>query len=154
MRKKMIYLAFFVFVLTQASHAGEVARWDFDETTGTTATDRSGQYVATLAGSDTLDADGKFGSGIDFAGDGGATVDAASSEAFRFPEDFSIALWINSDVAIAAYTRFIDISAADGGLVDSYRLFTGSGANADNFRFMSRQAGSNTDDTHTRDLVA
>jgi hypothetical protein len=142
-----------VLMVSQACNAVEVARWDFEETSGTTATDQSGLYVATLAGSDTLDVDGRFGSGIDFAGDGGATVDAASSEAFRFTGDFSIALWINSDTAFGDYTRFVDISAADGGLADSYRLFTGSGANADNFRFMSRQDGSNTNNIHTRDMA-
>jgi len=140
-------------MVSQACNAVEVARWDFEETSGTTATDQSGLYVATLAGSDTLDVAGRFGSGIDFAGDGGATVDAASSEAFRFTGDFSIALWINVDTAFGDYTRFVDISAADGGLADSYRLFTGSGANADNFRFMSRQNGSNTSNIHTRDMA-
>jgi hypothetical protein len=140
-------------VISQACNAIEVARWDFEETSGTTATDQSGQYVATLGGSDTLDVEGRFGSGIDFAGDGGAVVDLASSEAFRLTGDFSIVLWVNSDVAWGAHTRFIDISAADGGLADSYRLFTHSGDDTDNFKFMSRQDGSNTQNIHTRDLA-
>jgi len=141
-------------MIVQVAWAGEVARWDFEETSGGTVADQSGQYVANLEGSDSLDVEGRFGSGIDFAGDGGATMDATSSEAFRFTEDFSIVLWINSDVPVADYTRFVDMSAADGGLADSYRLMTGSGASADNFRFMSRQTGSNTSLIHTRDLVA
>ncbi|MBC8470404.1 MAG: hypothetical protein H8D56_13115 [Planctomycetes bacterium] len=153
MYKRLICLVSFVLVVSQACNAIEVARWDFEETSGTTAMDQSGLYVATLGGSDTLDVDGKFGSGIDFAGDGGTTVDATSSEAFRFAEDFTILLWINSDVAFGDYTRFVDISAADGGLQDSYRLFTGSGDSADNFRFMSRQDGSNTQNLHTRDMA-
>jgi len=152
MYKKLIYLVSFVLVVSQACNAVEVARWDFEETSGTSATDKSGLYVATLGGSDTLDVDGKFGSGIDFAGDGGAVVNAASSEAFRFTGDFSISLWINSDVEFGAHTRFIDISVADGGLTDSYRLFTHSGDNTDNFKFMSRQDGSNTQNIHTRDM--
>jgi len=150
---RLISLAAFVLMISQACNAIEVARWDFEETSGTTATDQSGLYVATLEGSDTLDVDGRFGSGIDFAGDGGATVDAASIEAFRFTGDFSIVLWVNSDVAWGAHTRFVDISAADGGLQDSYRLFTHSGDNTDNFKFMSRQDGSNTQNIHTRDLA-
>ena len=154
MFKKLIYLFSFVLVISQACNAVEVARWDFEETSGTTATDQSGLYVATLGGSDTLDVDGRFGSGIDFAGDGGAVVDAASSEAFRFTGDFSIVLWVNSDVEWGAHTRFIDISVADGGLTDSYRLFTHSGDNTDNFKFMSRQDGSNTQNIHTRDMPA
>jgi len=153
MCKRMIHLFSLVLMVSQACNAVEVARWDFEETSGATATDQSGQYVATLAGGDTLDVDGKFGSGIDFAGDGGATVDVASSEAFRFTEDFSIVLWVNSDVAWGDYTRFVDISAADGGLADSYRVFTASGANADNVRLMTRQNGSNTNDMHTRDMA-
>jgi hypothetical protein len=153
MYKKLIYLVSYVLVVSQACNAVEVARWDFEETSGTTATDQSGLYVATLGGSDTLDVDGRFGSGIDFAGDGGAVVDAASSEAFRFTGDFSIALWVNSDVTWGAHTRFVDISAADGGLTDSYRLFTHSGDDTDNFKFMSRQDGSNTQNIHTRDLA-
>ncbi|MHC4331844.1 MAG: LamG-like jellyroll fold domain-containing protein [Planctomycetota bacterium] len=151
---RLTYLAAFVLMISQACNAVEVARWDFEETSGTTATDQSGLYVATLGGSDTLDVDGRFGSGIDFAGDSGATVDIAGSEAFRFTEDFSIVLWVKSDVAWGAHTRFVDISAADGGLQDSYRLFTHSGDNTDNFKFMSRQDGSNTQNIHTRDMPA
>ncbi|MCH7559602.1 MAG: hypothetical protein IIB56_19425, partial [Planctomycetes bacterium] len=153
MCRKLIYLVSIVLMVSQACNAVEVARWDFEETSGTTATDGIGQYVATLAGSDTLDVDGKFGSGIDFAGDGGAIVDAAGSDALRFTGDFSIVLWVKSDVAFGAHTRFVDISAADGGLQDSYRLFTHSGGNTDNFKFMSRQNGSNTQNIHTRDMA-
>ena len=154
MYRKLIYLFSFVLVVSQACSAVEIARWDFEETSGTTATDQSGLYVATLEGADTLDVDGRFGSGIDFAGDGGAIIDAASIEAFQFTGDFSIALWVKSDVEFGAHTRFIDISAADGGLQDSYRLFTHSGDNTDNFKFMSRQDGSNTQNIHTRDMAA
>ncbi len=149
----LIYLASFVLVVSQACNAVEVARWDFEETSGTTATDQSGLYVATLGGSDSLDVDGRFGSGIDFAGVDGAVIDIASSEAFRFTGDFSIALWVKSDVEFGAHTRFIDISATTGGLQDSYRLFTHSGDNTDNFKFMSRQDGSNTQNIHTRDIA-
>jgi hypothetical protein len=144
----------FVLMISQVCNAVEVARWDFEETSGTTATDGSGQYVATLTGADSLDVDGRFGSGIDFAGDGGTTIDAAGSETFRLTEDFTILLWVKSDVAWGAHTRFVDISAADGGLADSYRLFTHSGDNSDNFKFMSRQDGSNTQNIHTRDMPA
>jgi len=141
-------------LITQMAWADEVARWDFEETSGSTATDESGLYVANLTGSDTLDVDGRFGSGIDFAGDGGASMDAASAEAFRFSGDFSVALWVRSDIEWGAHTRFIDLSAVDGGLQDSYRLFTHSGVNSDNFKFMSRQDGSNTQNIHTRDMPA
>jgi hypothetical protein len=150
---RLISSVTFIFMVSQACNAVEIARWDFEETSGTTATDHTGQYVATLEGSDTLDVDGKFGSGIDFAGDGGAVVDLAGSEAFRFTGDFSIALWVKSDVTWGDHTRFVDISAADGGLADSYRLFTHSGEDSDNFKFMSRQDGSNTRTIHTRDLA-
>jgi hypothetical protein len=152
MYKKLIYLVSFVLVVSQACNAVEVVRWDFEETSGATTTDQSGLYVATLGGSDTLDVDGRFGSGVDFAGDGGAVIDLASSEDFRFTGDFSIAFWVNSDVTWGAHTRFVDISAADGGLTDSYRLFTHSGDDTDNFKFMSRQDGSNTQNIHTRDM--
>jgi hypothetical protein len=154
MCKKLMFLVVFVLVVSQACNAVEVARWDFEETSGTTATDQSGLYVAMIEGSDTLDVDGKFGSGIDFAGDGGAIIDAASIEALQFTGDFSISLWVRSDIEFGAHTRFIDISAADGGLADSYRMFTHSGDNTDNFKFMSRQDGSNTQNIHTRDMPA
>jgi len=153
MSTKLVFCISLALVIAQVGHADEVARWDFEETTGATATDQSGVYVANLAGSDTLDVDGKFGSGIDFAGDGGATVDAATVDALRFTEDFSILLWINPNGAVADYARFVDMSAADGGLADSYRLMTGSGDNADNFRFMSRQTGSNTSLFHSRAIA-
>jgi len=154
MCKKLIYLISFVLVISQACNAVEVARWDFEETSGTTATDQSGLYVAALGASDTLDVDGRFGSGIDFAGIDGTVLDVANSEAFRFTGDFSIALWVKSDIEFAAHTRFIDISATTGGLQDSYRLFTHSGDDTDNFKFMSRQDGSNTQNIHTRDMAA
>ena len=48
MYRKLIYLFSFVLVVSQACNAVEVARWDFEETSGTTATDQSGLYVATL----------------------------------------------------------------------------------------------------------
>ncbi|UCF15480.1 MAG: hypothetical protein JSW59_18935, partial [Phycisphaerales bacterium] len=156
MFRRFTLLVSFVLIVSQTCNAVEIARWDFEETSGTTATDNSGQYVATLQGSASLNVDGKFGSGVDIAGNGnGMVVDAANSGAFRFTGDFSIALWIRSDVAFGNYTRLVDISAADGGLADSYRLMTGNGANADNFRFMSEQQdGSNTSDIHTRDMAA
>ncbi len=152
MSTKLSFCISLVLVFAQGAIADEVARWDFDETSGTTATDQSGQYVATLSGGDTLGTDGRFGSGIDLAGDGGTTIDVASSKAFQFTGDFSIVLWINPDIN-ADYTRYIDASATTGGLADGYRLMTGSGDNADNFRFMSRQTGSNTSLFHSRDIV-
>ena len=152
MSTKSIYFISVILVFVQVGYAGEVARWDFEETSGTMVTDKSGQYVAVLSGGDALDVEGKFGSGIDFAGDGGAILAAADCEALRFTEDFTIVLWVNHDV-IADYTRYVDMSAADGGLADSYRLMTGSGGNNDNFRFMSRQTGSNTSLFHSRDVA-
>ncbi|MCZ6852867.1 MAG: hypothetical protein O7G86_03005, partial [Gammaproteobacteria bacterium] len=74
MSTKVICWLALVLMVSQAGNAGEIARWDFDETSGTTAADQSGLYVSTLEGGDSLEVDGKFGSGIDFAGDGGATV--------------------------------------------------------------------------------
>ncbi|MCH8218787.1 MAG: LamG domain-containing protein, partial [Planctomycetes bacterium] len=153
MSTKVICLFSFVLMVSQAGNTAEVARWDFDETSGTTATDQSGLYVATLQGSDTLDVDGKFGSGIDFAGDGGMIVDAANSEAFRFTGDFSIALWINPDTADDDFVRLIDFTGASGGLADSYRLMLNSNGAADQFRFLSRQGGANLNLIHTRDLA-
>jgi len=138
MCKKLTHLVFFVLLVVQAGYAGEVARWDFDETSGATATDGIGSLVATLAGSDTLDVEGKFGSGIDFAGDGGATVDSASAEALRLTGDFSIVLWINPDTADDDFVRLIDFTAGSGGLADSYRLMLNSNGAADQFRFLSR----------------
>ena len=151
MYKKLIYLVSFVLLFSQACSAVEIARWDFEETSGTTATDGIASLVITLQGSASLDVDGRFGSGVDFPGEG-AVAEAANFDALRFTGDFSIVLWVKSDVEWGAHTRFVDISAADGGLADSYRLFTHSGDNTDNFKFMSRQDGSNTQNIHTRDL--
>lgn len=152
MCKKLTHLVFLVLMVSQVGNAAEVARWDFEETSGTTATDGIASLVITLQGSASLNVDGRFGSGVDFPG-GGALAAAAGIDALRFTGDFSIALWINSDVAFGDHTRFVDIAAADGGLTDSYRLFSHSGANSDNFKFMSRQNGSNTQNIHTRDMA-
>ena len=152
MCKKLIHLVSFVLMVSQACNAVEVARWDFEETSGTTATDGIASLVITLQGSASLNVEGRFGSGVDFPGEG-AVADAAAFDALRFTGDFSIALWVKSDVEWGAHTRFVDISAADGGLTDSYRLFSHSGDNTDNFKFMSRQDGSNTQNIHTRDMA-
>jgi len=152
MCKKLIHLVSFVLMVSQACSAVEVARWDFEETSGTTATDGIASLAITLQGSASLNVDGRFGSGVDFPGEGAVAV-AAGVDALRFTGDFSIALWVKSDVAWGAHTRFVDISAADGGLTDSYRLFSHSGDDTDNFKFMSRQDGSNTQNIHTRDMA-
>ena len=73
MSTKIICRLVLALLIVQLGHADEVARWDFEETSGMTASDQSGQLVVDLAGSDSLGVEGKWGSGIDFAGDGGAT---------------------------------------------------------------------------------
>lgn len=152
MCKKMMCLVWFVFMVSQTVMAGEVARWDFEETGGTTTTEAQGSSVATLLGSASLDIAGKFGSGLDCAGDGGAIIDSAGTAAVTFPGDFTVAIWVNPDTAPVAFTRFVEYSSGSGGLQNGYRLMTLNNANSDNFRFMARGNG-NTSIHHTRDLA-
>jgi hypothetical protein len=87
MLARLICLAALVLMISQACNAVEVARWDFDETSGTTATDGIGSLVITLQGAASLDVEGRFGSGVHFPG-AGAVADAAGVDALRFTGDF------------------------------------------------------------------
>jgi hypothetical protein len=96
MYRKLMYLVSFVLVLVLASNvsAGLVAHWQFDEGSGTTTVDSSGnghdgnllgdpQWVAGMIGSGALSFDGSDG-----------LVDVGHDEALNITDELTITLWV------------------------------------------------------------
>jgi len=95
MSKKLIYLISFVFVLSIASNASAelVAYWKFDEGSGTTAFDSSGNGLhGTIHGNPKWSA-GKIGGALDFDGNGDY-VDCGNSELFDIVDELTVSAWI------------------------------------------------------------
>ncbi|NQT38220.1 MAG: PEP-CTERM sorting domain-containing protein, partial [Planctomycetes bacterium] len=96
--------------------------------------------------------------GIDFGTDAnarGVGNNAGTKTATHPAGDFTVLTWINpvaSDLT-GNFRRFIDTSSNEGAITTGYRLFTASGADSDNFRFLGRGSG-NTSIVHTRALSA
>jgi len=104
MCKKLIYLTTFSFVLSlilagsvQAADPDLVAHWRFDETSGTTAVDASGNgHDGTFMG-DPQWVSGKLGNALEFDGSGDY-LDCGASPDFEIPVNITIACWIKVNV--------------------------------------------------------
>ncbi|MFB0555852.1 MAG: LamG domain-containing protein, partial [Phycisphaerae bacterium] len=95
MCKKLIYLVSIVLVLSIDGNASAelVAYWKFDESSGTTAFDSSGNGLdGTLLG-DPQWAAGKIGGALDFDGNGDY-VDCGNSELFDIVDELTVSAWI------------------------------------------------------------
>ena len=96
MCRKLTYLVSFVLVLLLVSNvsAGLVAHWAFDEGSGTTATDSSGNgHDGTLLGDPTWVA-GMIGSGaLSFDGSDGL-VDVGHDESLSITDELTITVWV------------------------------------------------------------
>jgi hypothetical protein len=116
MCRKLICTISFVAVLgmglTSAAQAADpdlVAHWRFDETSGTTAVDSSGNgHDGTLMGDPTWVA-GKIGSALDFDGSGDY-VDCGASPDFESPVNITVACWIKVDVFDKTWQAIITTS--------------------------------------------
>ncbi|MHC4228239.1 MAG: hypothetical protein ACYSW0_12510, partial [Planctomycetota bacterium] len=101
---KLIYLISIVsvlsLVLTTAAEAADpdlVAHWRFDETSGTTAFDASGNgHDGTIMG-DPQWVPGKLGGALEFDG-AGDYVDCGASPDYEIAVNITIACWIKVDV--------------------------------------------------------
>jgi len=108
MYKRLIYLVSIVLVLSTAGSASAelVAYWKFDEGSGTTAFDSSGNGLnGTLMG-DTQWAAGKMGGALEFDGDGDY-VDCGNNELFDITDELSVSAWVNIRSVTAAWMAVI-----------------------------------------------
>ncbi len=99
MCKKLIYLVCFVLLLSLAGNASAdlILHWRFDEGSGTTVNDSSGNgHVGTIEGATW--AVGDRGSCLDFGGDGDHVIDDDAGEYMNGLSALTVALWIKSDV--------------------------------------------------------
>ena len=125
MSKKLICLACLALVLGIAgtTSADLVAHWRFDETSGTTALDSSGNGLNGTLGGDPQWVAGVIGGALEFDGDD--YVDFGAPAVFDFgTEDFTITAWIK----MTATTRgsIFAIGGDDGGGI-RYTLAMGEG---------------------------
>jgi len=108
MCKKLIYLVSLVLVLSTAGNASAelVAYWKFDEGSGTTAFDSSGNGLdGTLMG-DTQWAAGKMGGALEFDGDGDY-VDCGNNELFDITDELTVSAWVNIRSVTAAWMAVV-----------------------------------------------
>ena len=75
--------------------AGLAGYWDFDEGSGQTAADKTGNGNNGILSSGVQWTSGKFGSGVQFD-DVNDYVKVTNRTGFNFNDDFTVALWINS----------------------------------------------------------
>ncbi len=147
---------------TSVRAASLEALWGFDETSGTTAFDETNAIGLVLGGNSLPPGQGvvgQFGYAYDFGTDPNARAEgtsAASQAVTNQTGDFTILTWINPTAGdfTGPNVRFIDTSGVNGAIDAGYRLFTDSGANSDNFRFLGVGTGGNTSIIHSRDLTA
>ncbi|MCP4257865.1 MAG: LamG domain-containing protein [Planctomycetes bacterium] len=120
MCRKLTYLVSFVLVLVMVSSvsAGLVAHWQFDEGSGTTAVDSSGnghdgtlqgdpQWVAGMIGSGALSFDGSDG-----------LVDVGHDESLSMTDELTITVWVNVNDLSTYY--FLVCKQASGTAGDNY----------------------------------
>ncbi|MFH1881975.1 MAG: LamG domain-containing protein, partial [Planctomycetota bacterium] len=115
MCKKLIYLVSFVLVLSMAGNATAelILHWRFDEGSGTTVNDSSGNgHVGTIEGATWTVSD--KGPCLEFGGDGDLVVDENGPNYLNGLDAVSIAIWVKSDVA-PTDKGFIICEQPDGG---------------------------------------
>ena len=100
MCRRLIYLVSLVFVLSIAANASAdlILHWPFDDGSGTTAYDTSGNgRNGTIVG-DPKWVTGMIGGALDFGGDGDHVISTAAGSAVNGLSTLTVALWIKSDV--------------------------------------------------------
>ena len=101
------------YVETSTLNNGLIARWDFDESTGTTAAESVNGHDATLYGSIGHSTDAVTGYALDFSGSTGQYGSAANHADFQVSTTISVSFWIKLDAALpVGYTYFITYSTS------------------------------------------
>lgn len=92
---------------------GLIARWDFDESTGTVAAEEVNGHDATLYGSIGHSTDAVTGYALDFSGSTGQYGSAANHADFQVSTTISVSLWVKFDVVpTTEYTYFLSYSTS------------------------------------------
>jgi len=100
MCRRLMYLVSLIFVLSLAANASAdlILHWRFDDGSGTTAVDTSGNgHNGTLEGDPKWVA-GKIGGALDFGGDGDRVVDAAGGDYLNGLQAMTVTVWIKSNL--------------------------------------------------------
>ncbi|UCF17637.1 MAG: hypothetical protein JSW59_09280, partial [Phycisphaerales bacterium] len=100
MCKKLVCLVSLLVLFSMAGGASAelILHWSFDEGSGKTAFDRSGNgYDGTIEGDPKWVA-GKIGGALDFGGDGSHVINTAAGSAMNGLSALTVTLWIKSDV--------------------------------------------------------
>jgi len=98
MSKKLVCLVSLVVALSMAGSVSAelILHWSFDEGSGNTANDRSGNgHDGVFEGNPTWVA-GKVGGALDFAGAGERVVDADAGDYLNGLDAVTVAIWIKS----------------------------------------------------------
>ena len=112
MRTQILSIGLFVLVLVAAPVSfaamdGLVGAWLFDEGSGDTAADASGNgFDGMLMGNAGWEAQGKYGSALTTDGSE-AYVEIEDSEAFEFDDDFTIACWVWNETPAGDHSSFV-----------------------------------------------
>jgi len=116
MCRKLVCLVSLVALLSMAGAASAelILHWSFDEGSGNTANDRSGNgRNGTIEGDPTWGV-GKIGGALDFGGDGDRVVDDSGADYLNGLEAMTVAVWIKSD-RVGTDAGFIQGEDPDGG---------------------------------------
>lgn len=92
---------------------GLIARWDLDESTGTTAAESVNGHDATLYGSIGHSTDAVTGYALDFSGATGQYGSAANHADFQVSTTISVSIWVKFDTApTTEYTYFLSYNTS------------------------------------------
>jgi hypothetical protein len=123
--------------------ASLVSRFEFEETAGPNLPDSAGATTATVNSSATFGQAGAKGNGLGFSG--ATTMVVAHRPALHAAEEFSVGFWLKPAETPVNFTRFIDASGSTDAINRGYRVMTGTGALANNVRFLLRMANGGTE---------
>ena len=116
MCKKLVSMVSVVVLLSMAGHASAelILHWTFDEGSGSTVIDRSGNGRDGTIEGDPAWVAGKLGGALDFGGDGDRVVDDDGGDYLNGLDAVTITVWIKSDLA-GTDKGFIQGEEPDGG---------------------------------------
>lgn len=131
----------------QASENNEpeslVSLFEFEESAGPNLLDSAGTTTATVNASASFGQAGAKGNGLGFSG--ATTMTVAHRPALHAAGEFSVGFWLRPAATPVNFTRFIDASGTTDAINRGYRVMTGTGAQANNVRFLLRMANGGTE---------
>ena len=138
MRKKIILLLLSYFCLNSICYAALVSYWKFDEGSGTTTTDASGNNNTGTLVNSPIWVNGQVGKGLEFDGIDDY-VDCGSNSILNITSSITICAW----VYVKADTAYYSIAGKHEGLAPSYGWALRRGDTNDNVEWRISTDGSN-----------